>query len=77
MPGSTNSDIFSIIKLWKCGWNLYKEPSIPTVTRGSLILFKIVAIPADAKCAARLDMHSQIYRTLIKSCSVACFMPKI
>lgn len=58
MSGWTNSDIFSVIRSWKYGWNLYTDPSMPTVTDFSSILFISVAMPADTKCAARRLTHS-------------------
>lgn len=75
IPGIINCLIFSTIRSWKWGWKRYTEPSTPTVTLGSFILLIRTAIPADTKWAARLETHSQIYRTFAQSCSVACARP--
>lgn len=64
--------IFSTIKWWKLGWNLYTEPSTPMVTELNSILLINVEAPADTRWAARLETISQIYLTFTQSWSEAC-----
>lgn len=63
------------MRSWKCGWNRYTEPSIPTVTLFSPILFNNVAIPALARCAALLDTNEHTYLTFSQSWSLTFRKP--
>ncbi|MPC12835.1 hypothetical protein E2C01_005549 [Portunus trituberculatus] len=52
-------EICSTMRLWKCGWKRYTEPSTATVTLSSFMRLRSTATPAAAKFAARLETHSQ------------------
>lgn len=75
LPSLMRCEICSTMMLWKCGWKRYTEPSTATVTLSSLMRLRSTATPAAAKYAARLETHSQTWRTLAQSPSVASLNP--